>query len=152
MDGFHLDNAILDERGLRHRKGSPDTFDVDGFASLLARLSSPSPVDVAIPIFDRSRDLAIAGARWVRSDTEVIIVEGNYLLLNRPGWRDLRDTFDVTVMLDAEPAILESRLVQRWLDHGLSASDARERAESNDLPNAQTVLTQSYPADWRLVT
>jgi pantothenate kinase len=38
MDGFHLDNAILDARGRRFQKGSPDTFDTAGFEAMLLRL------------------------------------------------------------------------------------------------------------------
>ncbi|MCP6324430.1 nucleoside/nucleotide kinase family protein, partial [Klebsiella pneumoniae] len=53
MDGFHLDNVILDERGLRRRKGSPPTFDCEGFAALLERLKNTSE-DVVIPVFDRT--------------------------------------------------------------------------------------------------
>ena len=35
MDGFHMDNAILIERGLLARKGIPETFDVRGFIDIV---------------------------------------------------------------------------------------------------------------------
>jgi pantothenate kinase len=38
MDGFHLDNAVLEARGTLARKGAPFTFDADGYAELLERL------------------------------------------------------------------------------------------------------------------
>ena len=38
MDGFHHDNDWLEARGLRHRKGAPDTFDVTALTHLLTRL------------------------------------------------------------------------------------------------------------------
>ena len=34
MDAFHLDNRILIQKGLRERKGTPETFDVNGFMHL----------------------------------------------------------------------------------------------------------------------
>ena len=60
MDGFHLDNAVLDARGLRARKGAPETFDADGFLHMIRRMKEA--VEVVAPMFDRSRDLSIAGA------------------------------------------------------------------------------------------
>ena len=38
MDGYHLDDAVLAARGLRHRKSAPETFDDQGFLHLLDRL------------------------------------------------------------------------------------------------------------------
>ena len=38
MDGFHLDNRLLEPRGLLPRKGAPETFDFGGFAATLARV------------------------------------------------------------------------------------------------------------------
>jgi pantothenate kinase len=64
MDGFHLDNKLLDELGLRKRKGAPETFDADGFTALLRRLRQ-STAPVYLPVFDRERDLSVASARAV---------------------------------------------------------------------------------------
>ncbi|MBN9044933.1 MAG: nucleoside/nucleotide kinase family protein [Rhizobiales bacterium] len=147
MDGFHLDNAILDERGLRSRKGSPPTFDCAGFAVLLERLKGAAE-DVVIPVFDRKLDLARAGASIVRADHRILLVEGNYLLLDQEPWPRLQPFFDMTVWLEVPFPELERRLVQRWLDHGHDATAARKRALSNDIPNAELVVTASRPADF----
>ena len=56
MDGFHYDNAILDARHLRARKGAPETFDADGFLALIRRLRTEQG-DIATPVFDRNVDL-----------------------------------------------------------------------------------------------
>ncbi|MEO0638005.1 MAG: hypothetical protein AAFY73_15370, partial [Pseudomonadota bacterium] len=61
MDGFHLDNRLLEARGLLHRKGAPETFDAEGFVAQTKRLVD-SASDVVIPVFDRAQDIAIAGA------------------------------------------------------------------------------------------
>ena len=37
MDGFHFDDAILVRRGLRNRKGAPETFDLSGFEDRRSR-------------------------------------------------------------------------------------------------------------------
>ncbi|MEK1865241.1 MAG: nucleoside/nucleotide kinase family protein, partial [Rhizobium leguminosarum] len=62
MDGFHMDNAILIERGLLARKGIPETFDVRGFLDII-RAVRLADQEVLVPVFDRSRELAIASAR-----------------------------------------------------------------------------------------
>lgn len=147
MDGFHLDNAILDERGLRSRKGSPPTFDCAGFAALLERLKNASE-DIVIPAFDRSLDLARAGASIVRAEHQVLLVEGNYLLLDQEPWTHLTPFFDMSIFLDVPFAELERRLIQRWLDHGHTEDAARERALSNDIPNAELVVSTSRDADY----
>lgn len=146
MDGYHLDNALLDARGLRARKGAPMTFDVAGLARDLMRLKACEP-EVLVPVFDRAADLARAAARAVPGDVPVLLVEGNYLLLDRSPWDRLAGLFDLTVMLDVPGAELERRLVQRWLDHGLDPAAARARAHGNDLPNARTVREHSRLAD-----
>jgi len=147
MDGFHLDNAILDERGLRSRKGSPPTFDCTGFAALLERLKNASE-DIVIPAFDRTLDLARAGASIVRDEHQVLLVEGNYLLLSQEPWTRLAPFFDMTIFLDVPFAELERRLIQRWLDYGHTEDAARERALSNDIPNAELVVSASRDADY----
>lgn len=149
MDGFHFDNIILDVRGDRARKGAPHTFDAEGFRVLLSRLKHESG-DIAIPVFDRAQDLARACAALVIEKHQILLVEGNYLLLDQPVWRDLRHYFDLSIFLDVPFATLEQRLIQRWLDHGADAEGARKRALSNDIPNAQTVTQQSCPADFIL--
>lgn len=146
MDGYHLDNSQLISDGTLDRKGAPHTFDIGGLLSLLRRLrTTESPVFV--PEFDRVSDLSRNSAIKVTVDHKLVIVEGNYLLLNTAGWRDLAEFFDLTILIDVPEAILKQRLVQRWLDHGLTEADAIARAEFNDIPNAITVSRESVQAD-----
>ncbi len=150
MDGFHLDNAVLDARGLRQRKGAPETLDAQGFLHLVRRLRDAG--EVVAPIFDRARDIAIAGAQVVPADTQIVICEGNYLLFDEDPWRDLAPLWDLTARLDVPLPEMRARLIQRWLDHGLSRAAATRRAESNDVPNAQRVLDRELPAQLLLAT
>lgn len=147
MDGFHYDNAVLAERGLDARKGSPETFDVDSFEHILMRLGANNRTDVAVPVFDRGNDLARASARIIRRDTGVILVEGNYLLLRDEPWSRLARYFDLSVMIECDERTLRARLIKRWLDLRYSESEARAKVETNDLPNARRVLAASLAAD-----
>ncbi|MDQ0994871.1 pantothenate kinase [Phyllobacterium ifriqiyense] len=149
MDGFHLDNAILDARDMRKRKGSPPTFDCAGFEVMLRRLREGGE-DIVIPLFDRKLDLARAGADIVKADQRILLVEGNYLLLDQAPWNRLEPLFDMTVFLQVDRLELENRLVQRWLGFGYNVGSAQARALSNDMPNADLVLEHSRPADFIL--
>ena len=146
MDGFHYDNAVLDARGLRARKGAPETFDFDGLRHLLERLRG-ADADVTVPVFDRKADLARAGAAVVLAEARFVLVEGNYLLFDESPWYGLGPLFDYSVWLEVPMQELERRLVQRWLDHGHSPEEARNRVFSNDLPNAERVLASRRPPD-----
>ena len=145
MDGFHFDNDILTVRGLRDRKGAPETFDLEGLSSLLERLIRED--GVAIPAFDRALDRVVGSSTFVQAGHRWVIVEGNYLLLDEPGWRDLARQWDLSVYLDEPHDVLEERLIRRWLDLGLAMDDARAWALGNDLPNARRVAAARLPAN-----
>ncbi|MCY3996531.1 MAG: nucleoside triphosphate hydrolase [Rhodobacter sp.] len=145
MDGFHIDNRILERRGLLTRKGAPETFDSSGFLAMVRRLAEDD--EVYIPTFDRTKDIAVAGADVVGPEQSIAVVEGNYLLLGIAPWRGLGDLWDFSVFLDVPMEVLRQRLVQRWLDQGLDSGSAVRRAEVNDLPNARLVRNWSAAAD-----
>ncbi|MEL6682081.1 MAG: NB-ARC domain-containing protein [Pseudomonadota bacterium] len=148
MDGFHLDNTILEARGLSQRKGSPETFDSPGFIRLVKALKTGE--EVFAPLFDRTRDLAIAGAVVVPADAQIIIVEGNYLMFDEAPWSELAGLWDVTARLDVPMPELRARLIHRWLSLNYSRAVATRRAESNDIPNAERVIDRALPCDFVL--
>lgn len=137
MDGFHMGNTLLDRRGLRERKGAPETFDLAGFAATLTRARNKD--QICVPTFDRTLDTGLAAAAELLPAQQTVVVEGNYLLLDAPGWRDLSDLWDFSAYLDVPDDVLQERLIQRWLDEGLPPDRAREKAEGNDLPNARLI-------------
>lgn len=146
MDGFHYDDAVLEQRGLRARKGAPETFDFAGFEALLKRIRAGEP-DVAIPVFDRSIELSRAAAAIVGAGVRFVLVEGNYLLLDEAPWSRLAPLFDVSVFVDVPRAVLEQRLRRRWHEHGRSEAEALAWIASNDRPNIERVLARRRPAD-----
>lgn len=145
MDGFHYDDAVLTARGLRSRKGAPETFDAAGFLHLMGRLRTGE--EVAIPVFDRSMELSRAAADVVLPSDRFLVVEGNYLLLDEEPWRGLAPFFDLTVFLDVPGAELDRRLVDRWNHHGRDPVEARHWIDTNDLPNVRRVTQGSRRAD-----
>jgi pantothenate kinase len=145
MDGFHYDDAVLHARGARDRKGAPDTFDVLGFLHLLRRLRVED--EVAIPLFDRDLEISRAGADIVTAQDRVLVVEGNYLLLNEAPWTEAAPLFDLTVWIDVPEAELDRRLVARWAHYGKTPAEARAWIDGNDMPNIRRVTLGSRVAD-----
>ncbi len=148
MDGYHFDDRVLEARGQRARKGAPFTFDVGGLAAMLARLRADDGSEIAVPVFDRSLEIARAGAAIIPASARLIVVEGNYLLLDDPAWAPLRRYFDVTVMLDVPREALVDRLAGRWRGYGMDEAAVRAKLEGNDLVNVDLVLSRSVPADF----
>jgi len=146
MDGFHYDDHVLIARGLRSRKGAPETFDIDGFVHLLGRLRANVPKEIAVPVFDRELEISRAAGRIIPQSVRLVIVEGNYLLLDRDGWRDLE--FDTTIMLIAPRDELRKRLTDRWVHFGKSPEEIAKQVDGNDMLNVDLVQTSSRTADF----
>ena len=152
MDGFHYDDALLKVLGRYWRKGAPDTFDVGGLRATLARLRANDEESVCVPVFDRAIEIARAGARMIPRETAIVVVEGNYLLLERAPWASLRDLYDVTVMIEVDEAELRRRLTARWEGYGLAPDAVAAKVDGNDLPNGLVVRRESAAAHYCLRT
>ena len=145
MDGYHLDDSLLEDLGLLKRKGAPETFDFAGFKHLLLRIKNED--EVVYPVFDREREISIAGAGILKKNIRIVIVEGNYLLFDEEPWSCLSKLWDYSVFLDVELTVLEQRLIDRWLDHGFSRAEAQQKALGNDIQNAKRVIASRIQAD-----
>ena len=146
MDGFHMDDGILAARGLLQRKGAPETFDGRGFIDIVHALQRAEG-EVLVPVFDRSREIAINAARAIPQETRFILAEGNYLLFKDAPWDRLDGVFDFTVFVGPPYAVLEERLRQRWLGYALPEDQIGWKLYGNDLPNGKRILENSRPAD-----
>jgi fructokinase len=145
MDGFHLDDRLLEPRGLLARKGTPETFDFEGFACALERVRNEA--SVILPVFERAREIAVAGAAEISPQTRIVVVEGNYLCFDEAPWRSLVSLWDLSVFLDVPLAELEHRLIERWRGYGFDLQAARTKALGNDIPNARRVARARAKVD-----
>lgn len=150
MDGYHYDDDILVARGLRARKGSPETFDVAGLRHMLERLRRNAESEIAVPVFDRTLEISRAGARMISQGINVLIVEGNYVLLDQAPWLSLRALFDMTVNITVPEEVLRQRLYARWERLGIPAAEIQAKVEANDLPNGLLVLAKSFDSEFVL--
>ncbi|MFV0429771.1 MAG: nucleoside/nucleotide kinase family protein [Arachnia sp.] len=145
MDGFHLAQAELERLGRADRKGAPDTFDADGFVALVHRLRHPGPT-VYAPRFDRAAEEPIAGAIPVNPEHSIVLLEGNYLLLEQAPWQQIPDLLDETWFVAVDPGLRVERLIARHISFGRSAQSAREWVLRSDESNAALVAGSAHRA------
>lgn len=153
MDGFHLGNAIIDGTPLKQRKGALDTFDVGGYLSLLQRLKRREEHTVYAPDFRRSIDEPVAASIAVPASVPLVITEGNYLLVDRPQWREVGALLDEVWFVELPADVRLSRLVDRHVLFGKDRMAARAWANGPDQTNAELIAGTRQLADrivpWR---
>ena len=147
MDGFHLAQARLAVLGLAATKGAIDTFDAGGFVHLLARLRAADEPVVHAPEFHREIEEPVAGAIAVPRDIPLVVVEGNYLLVDSGAWRDVRPLLDEVWYVDPGEERRMAWLVARHMAFGRSRAEAEERARGSDQTNAELIRTTRDRAD-----
>lgn len=152
MDGFHYDDTYLIAAGLREKKGSIQTFDFGGLYHTLKRLYEKNEKEVTVPVFDREIEIARAGAQIINSKIPLIIVEGNYLLINSDPWSKLKLFFDLKIFLNVSKDEIYKRLIERWKQFKIPENEINNKIHNNDLPNAEFINAKSNGADYVMVT
>ena len=149
MDGFHLADAELDRRGLRGRKGAPETFDAEGYAVLLRRVRGREALVMA-PTFDRDLEQPVAGAIAVPGTADLVGTEGNYLLLPTAPWPVVRAELDVVWHVVTDEGLRLERLHARHEAFGKTPGQARAWVKDVDQPNAALIEAAAGAADLTL--
>ncbi|MDQ1582972.1 MAG: hypothetical protein QOF36_1026 [Microbacteriaceae bacterium] len=139
MDGFHLADIELSRLGLLNRKGVPESFDALGYAELLGRIRADTTHIIYAPAFDRTIEQPIAGSIPVLPEHEIVVTEGNYLLLDEPEWRDGRKQMDEVWFVVGNEAERVERLIRRHVEFGKTTDEAREWVARVDEKNAALI-------------
>ena len=147
MDGFHLADAALDRLGLRARMGAPETFDGCGYLALLRRLAVETDHPVWAPGFERTLEQPVAGSIPVDPEVRLVVTEGNYLLLDRPPWPQVRAALSEVWYVEADAGVRLERLLARHVEFGKSPAEARAWVAAVDEPNARLVERRRDSAD-----
>ena len=146
MDAFHMADEELARLGRVERKGAPDTFDVDGYVATLRRVRARDR-DVLAPRFRRDLEAAVAGAIRIAIGHDLVVTEGNYLLLREGGWEAVAPLLDETWLVCLPDDVRRQRLVARHVRHGRSAAAAAAWVDTVDEPNARLIAARSGSAD-----
>jgi pantothenate kinase len=147
MDGFHLAHAALDRLGLRTRMGAPETFDGWGYLALLRRLTVETDHPVWAPGFERTLEQPLAGSIPVDPEVRLVVTEGNYLLLDRPPWPQVRAALSEVWYVEADAGVRLERLLARHVEFGKSPAEASAWVAAVDEPNARLVERRRDTAD-----
>ena len=155
LDGFHYcndylksNNIIIDgcEHSLYEIKGMPETYDLENFIVHLDELKCKN---IRWPIYDRNIHNPIMDKAEVTS--EIILIEGNWLLLNEEGWKKLKYLCDYSIFIECNEEVVRNRLINRKIRGGLSAEKALEFYERTDKKNVLRVMENRLPADLTLI-
>ena len=157
LDGFHYPNTYLNTHSVEREgklipmssiKGSPETFSVD---KLIGKLTDIRKNDVRWPIYDRSIHDIVEEIVTVRKN--LIILEGNWLLLGEDRWQNVRSFADYSLFISADPADLKERLIRRKMAGGSTMEAAKKFYQKSDKLNVERCLKKSWPADetWHML-
>jgi pantothenate kinase len=145
MDGFHFSQDTLRSLGRRDRMGAPDTFDTENLARLLDQVRHQEAA-VVFPDFDRAREEPIPDAIVVTPEHDLVLVEGNYLLLKDENWAPVGRALDASVYVDIPQALRRQRLMNRHVTFGKSSDEAETWINRVDDPNAELIASSKSKA------
>lgn len=147
MDGFHMKHAKLEALGTVQDKGMPPTFEAAAFADFLARLKAADG-PVSGPGYSRRIEDVVEDAFTVEAGVRLLVVEGNYLLLDTPPWDRVRPMLDLAAFIDVPRETVRARLLKRHAEEGLFTEERnREHIERVDLANYDLVKRSRPRAD-----
>lgn len=154
LDGFHYDNNYLISHHIDNDlskpflitiKGSKETFNI---TKLKEKLSTIQEDDCYWPTYSRTYHDVIDNA--IKIEKDIVILEGNYLLLNIDDWASLRQYADYTVFVYSDKSLLKDRLIQRKKEGGSNQEEANIHFNNVDSKNIDIVLDYSNKADLNL--
>jgi pantothenate kinase len=154
MDGFHLTRAALsampDPDNAHARRGAAFTFDATKFLALIRQLRAPTGSQpILAPSFDhavkdpKEDDIAVLPTH------RIVILEGNYLALDKDVWRDAAQLFDELWFVEVDFEIARRRLRERHVRAGIvkTLEQGDKRATENDLVNGEEIMAHRLPID-----
>ncbi len=147
MDGFHMKHDKLVEMELDAVKGSPETFDPRAFISFLKNLKQ-SRQPCQVPSYSRKIEDVVENAFTIAGNVPILVVEGNYLLLSKTPWHEIRDLLDVAIYISVPRDKVRARLLKRHREHDLFTEERNiAHVDNVDLANYDLVASSRDRAD-----
>jgi type I pantothenate kinase len=118
-DGFLHPNRVLEERGIMHRKGFPESYDTRRLLEFLREVKSGAR-RVTAPVYSHVVYDIVDGEQIEVCQPDILIIEGlNVLQVGAPISADsnefVSDYFDFSIYIDADEAHIEAWYVERFL-------------------------------------
>jgi pantothenate kinase len=137
LDGWHYPNDYLATHYVDRVKGAPETFNAAEAGRCLSEIRGGR--HVSFPVYSRRLHEPISGRGSVDSRHKIVIVEGNYLLMDEGPWRRVRELFDVRIFISAPREILVASLTERHQRGGKTPDATARHIGAVDIPNARRV-------------
>ena len=147
LDGFHYhsdyinshDAIVLGEKvPMKQVKGCPETYDTEKLRQKLEKIKIE---DILWPIYDRNLHDVVEDQIKVTKD--IILIEGNWLLLKQEPWKSMQQYADYKILILAEEEMLKERLISRKEKGGLTREEAVAWYQNSDSKNVKRVLKNS---------
>lgn len=114
-DGFLHPNRVLDERGLMHRKGFPESYDTRELLRVLREIKS-GRTHVEAPVYSHVVYDIVDDEIVVIERPDIVILEGlNVLQTGDASTEFVSDYFDFSIYLDAAESDIENWYIERFL-------------------------------------
>ncbi|MEV0581599.1 type I pantothenate kinase [Nonomuraea sp. NPDC050310] len=113
-DNFLYPNAVLEERGIMHRKGFPESYDRRALVRFVAEVKSGA-AEVRAPVYSHLEYDIVPGEQQVVKNPDILIVEGlNVLQPAPPTSLAVCDYFDYSIYVDAKVEHIRDWYVDRF--------------------------------------
>lgn len=156
LDGFHFHQdyiltheACVDGKmvPMKEVKGCPETFDIEKLKRKLAELKDGT---TKWPIYDRKIHDVVEDAEEVKK--QIVLIEGNWLLLKEKPWDELIQKCDDSIFISADETLLHDRLVHRKIRGGLGKEEAEAFYEKSDSKNVRRLMQAHWNAgeNWQM--
>lgn len=118
-DGFLYPNRVLQQRGIMHRKGFPESYDRRRLLQFMADVKSGVP-RLEVPIYSHLIYDIVPNETRVIDRPDILIVEGLNVLqrggrASRAPQMFVSDFFDFSIYVDADELLLQQWYVERFL-------------------------------------
>ncbi|KAG7743176.1 hypothetical protein KL932_001917 [Ogataea haglerorum] len=153
QDGFHYYMSELlqmaDPETMVARRGADFTFNAEALVDLVKRIREHPEEEIYAPSFDHKIKDPVESSIVIRPENQVVILEGNYVCLDKEPWSQLSQVVDANWMVVARPELIRERIVRRHLEAGISKTkeEAEKRADGNDMVNGKYVIEHSRGID-----
>ena len=155
LDGFHYHQEYILSHDIevdgckvpmKDVKGCPETFDIK---KLKEKIGCLKKGDTKWPVYDRKIHDVRENAVDVKK--EIVLIEGNRLLLKEKPWDTLIKECDDSVFISADETLLKERLIHRKMMGGLNRKEAEAFYEKSDRKNIRRLMNAHWQTGEMLV-
>ncbi|KAH3670391.1 hypothetical protein OGAPHI_000906 [Ogataea philodendri] len=153
QDGFHYSMKELmgmdDPQLMVARRGAEFTFDAQKLVELVRRIKAHPSEMIYAPSFDHKLKDPVNDAIKISPEKKVILVEGNYVCLEKEPWNVISKLVDTRWMVAANLDQIRERIIKRHLEAGISSTreEAEARTDHNDMVNGEYIRNNSCDVD-----